>query len=299
MNSVSTELPDAAVAGRGVYVGILGIDGSGKTTLANGLTERLAARGHSPEFVRWRDIAAQVDRTDFPYVPLRQLLVETWRTRYGGATDAPSLEVQHGPSSYEDFMRAGFDRGPANPVGVHRSGVVATAMFEFTAELLIHAEVIAERLAAGKIVVTDSFGYKNVIKMLRVANEIPHGDVPKDLIVRMCDFIADAYSSEFLQPDVGIFLKVTPDECYRRITAHRDGIGSVEDMGFAGRTGRESYIELQASLLAEYEQLATSWGWHIVDVSESSAAETLDVVSEIVLADIVSEQNAAGHQGSE
>jgi hypothetical protein len=253
------------------------------------LTERLAALGYNSEFVRWRDIAAQGDRVDFPYPSLRQLLVETWRMRYGGATDEPSLRVQHGPSLYEDFTQAKLHEAvPVYPVDVHRSGVVASAMLEFVAEVLLHAEIINARVSSGKIVITESFGYKNVMKVLRVAKDIPHGDVPKDLIAGMHDFIAGAYSSHFLQPDIGIFLRVTPEECYRRITTQRGGVGPVEDMGFAGRAGRASFIELQSALLAEYQQVATSWGWPIVDVSDCSPAETLDIVTAIVLADVTS-----------
>lgn len=272
--------------GRGKYVALLGLDGSGKTTIAHGLKERLAAQGHKSQFVRWRDVAAQGDRHDFPYLTLRQLLMETWRSRYGGATDTPSLRVQHGPSVFEEFKAAKLDAGPVDPVDVHRSGVVMSAMLEFISDVLIHTEIVGERLSSGEIVVTESFGYKNVMKVLRVAGSIPYGDLPDDLIVRMREFITDAYSSSFLQPDIGVFLRVTPDECYRRITAQRGGVGPVEDLGFAGRTGRSSFLELQGALFAEYERMAVSWGWHIADVGESSPAEALDAVADIVLAEV-------------
>lgn len=285
-------MTDATGTGRGVYVALLGLDGSGKTTVARGLTERLAAQGHKPKFMRWHDILDQGDRDDFPYVSVRQLLVEIWRTRYGGATDAYSLRVQHGPPSYEDFKRAKLDPGPVYPVGAHRSGMVASAMLEFTAEMLIHTEVVNEHLSSGRIVVRDGFAYRNAMKVLRIANEVSRGDVPDDFIARTIDFFAEACSSRFLQPDIGVFMKVAPEECYRRIIA-RGGVGPFEDMGFTGRAGQSSFIELQGALLTEYERVATSWGWHIVDVSESSPAEALDAVAEIVLAGVNSLQRAA------
>src|SRR5512139_1928056 len=100
---------DAPGMRRGVYVALLGLDGSGKTTVAHGLTERLAAQGHKPEYMNWRGILDQGDREDFPYITVRQLLVEIYRTRYGGATDTSSVRVQHGPTSFADFKRAGLD----------------------------------------------------------------------------------------------------------------------------------------------------------------------------------------------
>jgi thymidylate kinase len=279
---------------QGSYVALLGLDGSGKTTIAGGLLKRLEAHGHKPRFVRWRDATAQGDRLDFPYPSLRQLWMETSRTRYGGATDATSLRVQHGPSVFEDFKRAQLDRGPVYPVGVHRSGVVASALLEVVADMLIRTEIINEHRSAGEIIVTESFGYKDIVKVLRVAGEIPHDDVPAAFVDRAIDFVADAYSSQFLQPDIGVFLRVSPEECYRRITAQRGGVGAVEDMGFAGRTGRSSFIELQGALFAEFEEMATRWGWHIVDVDGASPEEALDTVAAIILADVASAQQVSG-----
>lgn len=288
-------MTDTAGAGRGFYVGILGLDGAGKTTVAHGLTARLADQGYKSEFLRWRDIAAQVDRVEFPHITLRQLLVETWRSRYGGAEDASSLRVQHGPPLYEDFTRAKLEQdGTVSPVGVHRSGMATSAMLEFVADMLIQAEFINESASSGRIVVTESFGYKNVMKVLRVAGEVPHDDLSGEIIARMRDFITDCYSTRYMQPDIGIFLRVTPEECYRRITARRGGVGPVEDMGFAGRAGRTSFMELQSALLAEYERMATQWGWHIVDGDGATAEEVLDAVNEIVVADVASAWQAAG-----
>ncbi|MEU6072758.1 hypothetical protein [Micromonospora sp. NPDC047074] len=256
------------------------------------MVERLAAQGHKPKFMRWQDILSRTDRDDFPYVSIRQLLVEIWRTRYGGATDPYSLRVQHGPPLYEDFKRARLDPGPVSPVDPHRSGVVASALLEFVAETLIQTEIVNEHLSNGRIVVRDGFGYRNAMKVLRVAHEISHDDMPGDFITRASDFVADSFSSRFMQPDIGVFLKVTAEECYRRI-AERGGVGPFEDMGFTGRAGRSSFIELQGALLAEYERMATSWGWHIVDLRDSSPAEALDAVAEIVLAEVASLQGAA------
>ncbi|WP_194892138.1 hypothetical protein [Catenulispora pinisilvae] len=273
---------DAAGMRRGVYVALLGLDGSGKTTVAHGLTERLAAQGHKPEFMRWQGVLDQGDRLDFPYISVRQLLVEIWRTRYGGATDAQSVRVQHGPTSYADFKRAQLDPGPVYPADARRSGMVASAMLEFTTEMLIHTEIVNEHLSNGRTVVRDGFPYRNAMKVLRVANEIHSGDVPDDFIAKAIDFIVEACSGQFLQPDIGVFMKVAAEECYRRIVA-RTGVGPFEDMGFTGRTGRSSFIELQGAMLEDYERMATSWGWHILDISEASPAEALDAVTDIVL----------------
>jgi thymidylate kinase len=278
---------------RGAYVALLGLDGSGKTTIARGLIGRLEEHGLKPSLVRWRDIADEPDRMDFPRPSLRQFWMETARTRYGGGTDAPSLRVQHGPTVYDEFKRGGFDRGPAYPVGVRRSGVVASAMLEVIADMLIHTEVINEQVADGDIVLTESFGYKDIVKVLRVAAEIPGEDVPEAFVTRMIEFVADAYASDFLQPDIGIFLKVGPEECYRRITAQREGVGPTEDLGFAGRTGRSSFMDLQGPLFAEYERLAVQWGWHVVDIDGASPEEALDAVADIVLADVTSAQDTA------
>jgi hypothetical protein len=170
---------------------------------------------------------------------------------------------------------------------------VASAMLEVVADMLIRTEIINEHRSGGEIVVTESFGYKDIVKVLRVAGEIPGDDVPRDFIARTIDFVADAYASPFLQLDIGVFLRVTPEECYRRIIAQRGGVGAVEDMGFAGRTGRSSFMELQSALLAEFEEMAAKWGWHIAEVNDATPEEALDTVAGIILTKVTPAQHEA------
>jgi hypothetical protein len=194
---------------------------------------------------------------------------------------------------FEDFKRAQLDRGPTYPVGVHRSGVVASALLEVVADMLIRTEIIEEHRSVGEIILTESFGYKDIVKVLRVASEIPHDDVPGTFVDRVIRFVVDAYSSPLFQPDIGVFLRVSPEECYRRITARRGGVGAVEDMGFAGRTGRSSFIDLQGALFAEFDEMAERWGWHVADVDGASPEEALDTVAAIILADVASAQQVS------
>ena len=71
---------------RGLYISFLGIDGIGKTTLAQSLAEELRKRGRKVTAVSWRS-SLDADLPVWPQEALRTLWMDTFRLIFGGAME--------------------------------------------------------------------------------------------------------------------------------------------------------------------------------------------------------------------
>jgi len=269
----------------GASIALLGIDGAGKSSLITPLREALHGAGKDTVQVGWKAALAEGAGDDtYPGVSLQQLYVEAWRLFFAGSTVSGGHAVdQLLPRHYSDFeqstVMAELD-GP--PVGTKPSGLLASAMVEFTVDYVLQAEVVRPAMRDGRVTVADGFGFKNVTKVLRLAGELPGGGELRDALDSLIEFVGSAYSSPFLQPSIGIFLDVAPEMAYEW-RMRQGGLGFGEDYGVAGRSGRDSYLDLQTTMSNEYRRMARDWGWLTVEVAGLSQPEVASAVCGAVL----------------
>ncbi|HEY1570384.1 MAG TPA: hypothetical protein VGG05_03510 [Pseudonocardiaceae bacterium] len=267
----------------GLVVNILGPDGSGKSTLAKGLAVKLRAGGATTTLCRWSDIVNGRLSTDESLCTLLQeLYVEAWRALYIGATDDRSRRLLQAPPSFAEFHAAGLEsEAPNQPVGATSSGMTASALLEFVADVLIAAQVVRPLVQAGHVVVADSSGIKNVGKVLSVAGVVDN-DAPSQFVGLLRTAVLDAYRSSFLTPEIGIVLDVDPAVCRRRRLSQRGRVGPVEDLAFAGRT-EDSFVELQRDMLDQYLRVAAeSASWHVIEATDLTPEELVDHAAALV-----------------
>ena len=268
----------------GLSIALMGIDGAGKSTLVSALRRTLEAEGREVVPVTWEAAVAEHggDRTAYPLSSLEVLGVEGWRLMYV-APDHPDSTV------YRDLPRMLAELGPKgmiaslppDPVHGSQSAVVTSALLELTGHQLLQAEVAVPALARGAVVLNDGFGFKNVVKVLRMAQLMP-GPIPHDHLELLVEQARRTFSAGFLQPDVGLLLDADPELTYGWRIGQQRSLGPAEDLSLAGRPGRESYLEFQAAMAVEFRRMATAWGWHVLPVDgrpqDRTFAEALDVV---------------------
>ncbi|HEX5114229.1 MAG TPA: hypothetical protein VFW65_03420 [Pseudonocardiaceae bacterium] len=267
----------------GLVVNILGPDGSGKSTLAKSLAAKLREDGATTTLCRWSDIVNGRLSTDESLCTLlRELYVEAWRALYIGATDDRSRRLLQAPPDFAGFRAAGLEsEAPNQPVGATTSGMTASALLEFVADVLIAAQVVRPLVQAGHVVVADSSGIKNVGKVLSVAGALGN-DMPSQFVGLLRTAVLDAYRSSFLTPEIGIVLNVDPEVCRRRRLSQRGRVGPVEDLAFAGRTD-DSFVELQRDMLDQYLRVAAeSTSWHVIDATDLTPEELVDHAAALV-----------------
>lgn len=269
----------------GLSIALMGIDGAGKSTLVAAIRRALEAEGHEVVPVTWEAAVTELggDRDAFPLGTLEVLGLEGWRLMYVAPHDPAN-------SAYRDLPRWQAEGGakgmlaklPADPLQGSQSAIVTSALLELTGHQLLQAEVVEPALARGAVALSDGFGFKNVVKVLRMARLMP-GPWPVETLDLLVEQARQTFGSPFLQPRVGLLLDADPALTYGWRVGQRGGrLGPAEDLTLAGRPGRESYLEFQSQMAAEFRRAAADWGWHVLPVDgrpqDRTVAEALDVV---------------------
>lgn len=233
----------------GLYVALMGIDGSGKSTVAARVRDRLTHEGHEVvEAGTEAVLAAARSGYGYPWESLSRIASEGWRL-------------------YLDSPR--------------QSGVLTSGLLEFAAHYVIRVEVIGPALDRGAVVISDSFGFKNVLKSLRQAQAMP-GEL-KDMIEGLAVQLGAAMSDSYLQPHVGLLLDADSALTYGWRMSQRGTLEEGADLAVAGHSGRESFLDFQGHLAKEFREKATQWGWSLLPVDGRPIDDTVDAALRCVM----------------
>ena len=269
----------------GLSIALMGIDGAGKSTLVSELRRVLGADGREVLPVGWESAAAAFggNRTGYPLATLEMLGVEGWRLMYA-APDHPDRTLYEDIPRWiaEEGPRGMLSRLPTDPVGGHQAALVTSALLEMTGHQLLQAEVVAPALARGAVTLCDGFGYKNVVKVLRMAQLMP-GPFPVATLDMLLDCALRTFGDPFMQPSIGLLLDADAELTYEWRISQERRLGPAEDLSLAGRPGRESYLEFQAGLAKEYRATAEAWGWRVLPVDGRPQAQTVSEALDAVL----------------
>jgi hypothetical protein len=281
------------MADSGLSIALMGIDGAGKSTLVSELRRVFDAAGREVVPVTWESTVAAAgdDRTGYPVATIEMLGIEGWRLMYAAPgspdrtyyEDIPRWIVEEGP-------RGMLGRLPTDPVGGHQAALVTSALLEMTGHQLVQAEVVVPALARGAVTLCDGFGYKNVVKVLRMAQLMP-GPFPAATLDMLLDCALRTFGDPFMQPQVGLLLDADARLTYQWRIAQDRRLGPAEDLSLAGRPGRESYLEFQSGLAKEFRAAAESWGWRVLPVDGRPQAQTVAEALDVVLADLPADRD--------
>jgi thymidylate kinase len=112
---------------------------------------------------------------------------------------------------------------------------------------------------------------------------MPDQVIPAATVDALAEAVHNCYGEAFMQPDVGILLDADPALTYEWRVAQTGRVEPGEDLGLAGRTGRESYVDFQAEMAREYRDAAELWGWDVLSVDGRPQEQTIAEVVKIVL----------------
>jgi hypothetical protein len=256
------------VSGHGLYIALLGIDGIGKSTLADELAVACKRAGIAHTVVSWkRWIEPQHHQdTDYPLRSLRDMWFETFRLCYGGGSiDGGARDL---PSSYEDLVASGGSDylHAAQIAGAHASGPFAASWIELAGNLLLYFEVILPLVQRGEIVIQDSFGYKHVIKELLLTDRIDPGQ--KDALeeARKC---FSTFFGRILAPDLGLLVTGETSMALKWRTRAVGHTGAFEDLSIAGGEG-STFLTMQGDCAAEFAEFAQAYGWTHLEMIDAA-----------------------------
>lgn len=255
----------------GLYIAMLGIDGTGKTTMTRLLADELEANGHKVKKLSWRDELTLAERPN-TRESLRQLWVESLRLVHLGV-DLPAA-----PASYEEFHRQNWEQlysGTSFSTNVP-AGPLAAAWLEWVGQTLLMHEVVAPHRARGIHVIDESFSLKMAYKELLIADLLNSDPAVAAEIDRARKVLTELFRST--APDVGIVVSSASIEQAYRWRMRQDGsLGSLEDLGAAARTrGRDGFLHLQSECDAFFRRFASQPGWVVLEMDDAAATVNFD-----------------------
>lgn len=263
-----------AGAPRGAYVALLGIDGTGKTTLAEALAERCAQVGQPVRTVSWRRlIESPTEPAGWPKDNLQNLWLEIFRLYYGGATLDGGARTM--PGTYEELGAAGGTEHlhDARLEGVRAHGPLAAALLEIAGNVLLQRDAIERWVAEGCVVIQESYGFKHVVKELLLVEELdPARAAEAALTLRF----AHDFFGRVCVPDLGVLVAGDPELALRWRTAESGRTGVFENFAVAGEDPRASFLALQSRCVEIFDEFAAAHGWLRFEVRDVPREDNRD-----------------------
>ncbi|MFJ4741161.1 hypothetical protein [Streptomyces sp. NPDC088775] len=270
----------------GSSISFLGVDGSGKSTIARALREKLAAADRKVRILSRRDYlreqpsghVADVNRTLYD-AGLRSLYSFA-RTDKGQALG----ELLPGPPG--DLRSSALEQKlNAVRISADSQAITAAALSEIAGSLVYYASVVRPELDRGTVVIEETHPLKTVTKLCLLASQIAsderHGRAAVTALRSATMILApDPFR------DVPVLVRCDPQRAYDRLIAARGGLGVLEHHGLAGRgTGREAYLDLMTRVQEAFEDVAQSWRCVVVDSDDESRYRSVKRAVETILAD--------------
>ncbi|AUY52533.1 hypothetical protein [Streptomyces sp. CB01881] len=248
---------------RGCAIGLIGIDGVGKTTLAGELERRLTERG-VPAVLLSRRQYLKTRPHDFVGDTMATLYEGSLRTLYGFAGLAGGGTLgDHFPPPAGPVMSADFERllDGAAITGNDPHALITSMLCEIAGHLAFREAVVAPAVRAGKVVIEDTHGIKMVVKLYLLATSLAGSG---DLSNQSLEAVLKAGITA-LRPDpaasVPVLVQVDPEIAYQRRVAQHGRVGGMEHYGPVGRAvGHDSYVELQSRSQKIFDEIGTLWG---------------------------------------
>ncbi|HZB47730.1 MAG TPA: hypothetical protein VE547_01440 [Mycobacteriales bacterium] len=253
-------------APRGAYVALLGIDGTGKTTLAEALAERCAQAGRPVRTVSWRRLVeSPTQPAGWPKDSLQNLWLEIFRLYYGGATLDGGARTM--PGSYDELVAAGGTEHlhDATVEGVRAHGPLAAALLEIAGNVLLQRDAIERWVAEGCVVIQESYGFKHVVKELLLVEELDPGLAAEAALTLR---FARDFFGRVCVPDVGVLVAGEPALALRWRTAEAGRTGVFENFSVAGEDPGASFLALQSRCTAIFDDFAAAHHWLRFEVED-------------------------------
>jgi hypothetical protein len=257
---------------KGTYIALLGMDGIGKTTLSNELSNTLREAARPVQLISWRQY---IERTDtqhesFPLEDMRRLWVDSFRLYFGNSySNEGPIKL---PKSYSELTELGGTEylSEKQLENMEPSGPLNSAWVELTANHILYYHVIRPLTDAGITVIQESFGYKHLLKLFLQVTDLATN--MKGQADAGHQFARD-YFGLILRPDVGIYVAGDATLAYRWRQQQSGRPGMFEGYAQTGaaqtRThAADSFLRLQMESAPHFESFARNYGWIRVEMQD-------------------------------
>lgn len=270
---------------QGFDIALLGLDGIGKTTIANYIQSELIGRGLQVSMVSFRRSMQESD-SSFVRNTLQELWLGSLRTIYGTAKSSGTDIPEAFPNNFENYISSGFEEWLAS-ISIDDNdvtGPVSASLVEIAANFVLRDHEVDRLTSKGIVVIQETFGFKHVVKELLIARRLASqkGERQAEKLIDNLFNMMEACFAQWLQPDVGIFVNGAPELAYRWRMKQEGNVGVIEDFGSAGASGEESFISLQRECAKIFKGYSKKWDWVEVNVKNRPVEENIEEAKRVV-----------------
>lgn len=293
--------------GIGFDIALLGIDGIGKSSVAKALAEVLRHQGYTVTLTSWQQYV-RADRSGRGSGALRAAYGAIFRSVYaactgpdGGSADrllpgldgdlfgwnspgdspADSQADSHGDPHKYSHARLNDPDGEIS-LDMNRPGpFVAAGLMELAARIIERDFVIEPALARGEVVIQESHGLKNAVKLGMVAEGIlaesrTAGQAETSRALEGYYSFAHRCVNEWSPPVQTVLLSGDPELAYRWRKEQNGRIPRGEHTDLAGRPDQSTFVRFQSSIQQGLVAVAESEGWPRVHMTDRARQENID-----------------------
>jgi hypothetical protein len=266
----------------GFDVALLGIDGIGKSSVAKALAEVLRRRGRTVTVTSWHQ-HARGHGSGRGSQALRAAYGAMFRSVYAACTGPDGAGA--------DLLLPGLDadlfgtdphariNDPDAEISLdvrHPGPLVAAGLMDLAAHIIERDFVIAPALARGEVVIQESHGLKNAVKLGMVAQSMTAGQAGRDGALRRYLAFARRCVDEWSPPVQTVVLAGDPELAYRWRKEQNGRIPRGEHADVAGRATRSAFVAFQSRVQERLLAAAEAEGWPCVRMADRARGENID-----------------------
>lgn len=247
---------------KAVHVSLLGIDGAGKTSVANALAHYVREKGRDAHIVSWKHVIPVPGYV--PGVTLSSISMAAYKLQFSAATplsntcDLPNLLHQ---DSVQEFFQVSEPSLRDSRIGSNSAyPFISAAMLEIAGNFYLHHAHIRSLMMGDCVVIEESSGFKHAVKNALLAIRLAEGSQALlDEAHRIIKFASQVFGVS-LKPDAGFWVDADP-----HLAVHwraKSGVldTNFENYGLAGDASA-SFLEMQTDCRTHFLEFAERWSW--------------------------------------
>ncbi|MEU5876469.1 hypothetical protein [Spirillospora sp. NPDC047279] len=262
-------------------IALLGMDGIGKSSVSDALAEVLRRQGFEVTLTSWRR-HLRADRSGRGSEALHAAYGAMFRSIYSGCLGPDGESAEH----LLDLDDLGFLADPDVDIALdvhHPAPFVAAGLMETAARLIERDFVIRPALAQGRIVIQESHGLKNVLKMGMFARAVTVGRVETDRALDEYFSLVHRCLAHWAPAAQSVVLRGDPRLACRWRERQQGRIPRGEHAGISGRATEASFIALQSGIQAKLIAIAEAERWPCVEMTDRAREENVAAAVRVTL----------------
>jgi thymidylate kinase len=277
------------VKSTGFDIALLGIDGIGKSSVSEALADVLRRQGYTVTRTSWQQ-SLRGDYSGRGSEALRATYGAMFRSIYSACIGPDGASADRLlPRLDEDLLGKDSQVRINDPdfeisFDVNHPGpFVAAGLMEMAARIIERDFIIKPALARGEVIIQESHGLKNAIKLGMFAKNMTIGRTETGRVLQEYFSFAHRCINEWSPPAQTILLSGDPELAYRWRKEQNGRISRGEHADIDGRPVQSTFAQFQSSIQKVLVTIAESEDWPCVYMTDRPQQENIDSAVRITL----------------